>query len=94
MRTYMMEDKIKDINDTVDKCNEEMSKFASEKGRVFIHLPELTMGTLDILGAQPGINAVRNQKKFTEDTDWDNMKVTKRRSCLKKVRKLVRSSWK
>lgn len=94
MRTYMMKDKIKDIHGVMDKVNEEISRFTDLKCKSFILLPMLTTDSLDVLGAQPGINTVRNQEKFTEDTDWDNMKVTKHRSCLKKVRKLVRSSWK
>lgn len=94
MRTYMMKDKIKDIHGVMDKVNEEISRFTDLKCKSFILLPMLTMDSLDVLGAQPGINTVKNQEKFTEDIDWDNVKVTKHRSCLKKVRKLVRSSWK
>nr|DAJ49235.1 MAG TPA: hypothetical protein [Caudoviricetes sp.] len=93
MRTYMMKDKIKDIHGVMDKVNEEIQTFTDIKGS-FILLPHLTMDSLDVLGATPAINTVKNQKKFTEDTDWDNMKVTKHKSCLKKVRKQVRTSWK
>ena len=94
MRTYMMKDKIKDINDVMDKCNEEIARFTDLKCKSFILLPHLTMDSLDVLGATPAINTVKNQEKFTEDTDWDNKKSTKHKSCLKKVRKLVRTSWK
>jgi hypothetical protein len=88
-----MKDKIKDIHGVMDKVNEEIQTFTDIKGS-FILLPHLTMDSLDVLGATPAINTVKNQKKFTEDTDWDNMKVTKHKSCLKKVRKQVRTSWK
>lgn len=93
MRTYMMKDKIKDIHGVMDKVNEEIQTFTDIKGP-FILLPHLTMDSLDVLGATPAINTVKNQEKFTEDTDWDNMKVTKHKSCLKKVHKQVRTSWK
>lgn len=93
MRTYMMKDKVNDIHGVMDKVNEEISKFTDLRGP-FILLPHLTMDSLDVLGAPPAINTVKYQEKFTEDTDWDNTKVTKHKSCLKKVRKLVRTSWK
>ena len=93
MRTYMMKDKVNDILGIMDKINEELQTFTDIKGP-FILLPHLTMDSLDVLGAPPAINAVRNQEKFTEDIDWDNKKASKHKSCLKKVRKLVRTSWK
>ena len=90
MRTYTMKDKVNDIHRIMDKINEELQTLTDIKGP-FILLPHLTMDSLDVLGALPGINSVRNQEKFTEDTDWDNKKATKHKSSLKEIGKLVKN---
>ena len=91
MRTYMMKDKIKDIYDTIDKFNEELAEFTDIKG-VGIHMTELPMGTLGILGVLPGMNAAIKKSDFTECVEFKE--IEKPESCLKKVRKQVRTSWK
>ena len=88
MRTYLMKDKVNDMYTMMSKINKEISKSTDLKGP-FILLPSLSLDSLEILGALPGIKKDIDRDKFTKNTDWDN--VRKVGSCLKYFADKIRS---
>lgn len=92
MRTYMMKDKADDMYNALRDLNNELSRYFTDFKGPFILMPHLSVDSLEILGELPGIIKVIKKDEFAKNTDWE--KIIKPKSSLKKVRKLVRSSWK
>ena len=92
MRTYMMKDKADDMYNALRDLNNELSRYFTDFKGPFILMPHLSVDSLEILGELPGIIKVIKKDEFAKNTYWE--KIIKPKSSLKKVRKLVRSSWK
>ena len=88
MRTYLMKDKVNDMYSMMNKINKEISKYTDLNGP-FILLPSLSLDSLEILGALPGIKKDIDREKFTRNTNWEH--VRKVESCLKYLVDKVRS---
>ena len=88
MRTYLMKDKVNDIYNMMNKINKEISKYTDLKGP-FILLPSLSLDSLEIIGALPGIKKDIDRDKFTKNTNWEHVRKVK--SSLKYVADKIRN---